>query len=109
MRWIACVGAAALGLLLAAPAAASCRQWGRLDAEGKTSQVTEMIQSVVNGNRARQFQIPPAQIERCAMGKLEAIVHDIDDACSDGRTADKQAPRRTVDTYIRSCVSNRPR
>ena len=55
MRWIACIGAVALGLLLAAPAAASCRQWGRLSTEGKT-------------NRARQFQIPPAQIERCAMG-----------------------------------------
>jgi len=63
----------------------------------------------VYGNTAKQYVIPKAEIERCAMDQVDQIVLAIDGACSDGRTADKQAPRRTVEGYIRTCVSRRPR
>ncbi len=63
-----------------------------------------MIQSAVYGNRAQKYNVPKPQIERCTLAKLESITLDIDDACSDSRTADKQAPRRIVLTHIRSCV-----
>lgn len=110
MRQMVWIGAASVVLLLATPiGATSCKQWNRLDSGAKTDTVTGMIQSVIYGNAAQRYSIPKPQIERCVMGKLDAITLDIDDACSDSRTADKQAPRRTIDTHIRSCVSNRPR
>jgi hypothetical protein len=107
MLWI---GAASAVLLLATPiGATSCKQWNRLDSGGKTDTATGMIQSAIYGNAAQRYSIPKPEIERCAMGKLEAITLEIDDVCSDARTADKQAPRRTILSHIRGCVGERPR
>ena len=110
MRKLVWVGAALVALLVATPAGAtSCKQWNRLNPGGKADTVAGMIQSVVYGNTAQKYNVPKPQIERCAMGKVDSIVLDIDDTCSDRKTGDKQAPRRTVNRYIKSCVSNRPR
>ena len=110
MRVLIWIGATAIALWLATPAhATSCQQWNRLDPNAKADTVAGAIDSIVYGNSARKYNVPKPQIERCALGWLDRIVLDIDDACSDRRTANKQAPRRTVHKYILSCVNSRNR
>ena len=103
---IALAGGLVLGLASIANAAQgiSCREWLRLDDEGKIATIDNMIGELVQSNgRVRQYGVRRGALARCLSDNADPMSYDIDDVCSDSRSADMQAIQRVFKNYVWSC------
>ncbi len=99
------VPALALGVTLASPAAATtCRQWQELDEEARDARIDRMIERVVTGHTAQQYDVSKGRVARCLEGYAPRMALDFDDVCADRRTAGMQAIQNVFHKYVWSCV-----
>jgi hypothetical protein len=99
-------GGLALGLVaLAKPASAiGCREWLRLDDDQKMATIDGMIGDLLGSSgRVRQYDVHRGAIGRCLSDNAVQLSYDIDDVCSDSRSADMQAIQRVFKSYVWSC------
>jgi hypothetical protein len=99
----------AIPLLLASPAVAaadlSCSEWRRLGPEQKAASVQGMIEGHLGSNAGKRFTSEnKAAMRRCLSDFAPRIVDDMDDVCSDVRTAGPGAIDDVFDRYLLSCV-----
>jgi hypothetical protein len=107
---ISWAGGLALGLAAAASAAPpsniGCRDWMRLDDAGKMATIDAMIADLVGSRgKVRQYEVHRGAIGRCLSENASPMSYDMDDVCSDSRSADMQAIRRVFKNYVWSCGS----
>lgn len=105
---IAFAGGLALGLVAAANLAAAttigCPQWLRLDDSQKMATIDGMIGDLVSSRgKIRQYEVHRGAIGRCLAENASQMSYDIDDVCSDSRSADMQAVQRVFKNYVWSC------
>jgi len=105
---ISFAGGLALGFAAAASAAPAanigCRDWMRLDDNGKMATIDAMIGELVSSSgKVRQYEVRRGAIGRCLSENASPMSYDMDDVCSDSRTADMQAIRRVFKNYVWSC------
>jgi hypothetical protein len=103
---IALAGGLALGLVAAAsPASAwGCREWMRLDDAQKMATIDNMIGDLLSSSgKIRQYEVHRGAIGRCLSDNASQMSYEIDDVCSDSRSADMQAVQRVFKNYVWSC------
>ena len=58
---------------------------------------------VGSSGKIRQYDVHRGAIGRCLSDNAVQMSYDIDDVCSDSRTADMQAIQRVFKNYVWSC------
>jgi hypothetical protein len=99
----------AIPLLLASPVVAAadltCSEWKRLGPEQKAASVQGMIEGHLGSNAGKRFTSEnKAAMRRCLAQLAERMIDEMNDVCSDARTAGPGAIDDVFDRYLLSCV-----
>jgi hypothetical protein len=105
MRAAVLIGVLVFGGAGAAAAAADCRGWLRLDAEGRRAEVGGMINGHLSSHASKRYTSENrVAIQRCLKGFVGEIVEEIDAACEERPNANAEYVDDIFDRYFLSCI-----